>query len=149
MMNRSTERSPFSILYTKEPNHKVNVAILPKCQNTSAICLSNEFKSVIEETRSALQQANNSYKATADQHKRAKQFNTSDLVMVPMRKERYPIGQYSKLHPIKLGSFSVRKQINDNDYIIDLPPNIQTSATFIVFDIYDYHTPDDTITDLI
>lgn len=134
MMNRLTGKSPFSIVYTKEPNHIVDVTILPKCRNSSTISLATDFKSAIEETRAVLHQANNSYKALADQHKHVKQFNPGDLVMVRMRKERYPIGQYSKLHPQKLGPFSIRKRINDNAYIIDLPPEIQTSATFNVSD---------------
>lgn len=93
MMNRSTGKNPFWVNYTKESNHTVDVAILPKCHNTSVVSLAKEFKSIIEKTRTTLQQANDSYKALPKKHKCVKQFNPGDLVMVRIRKERYPKGQ--------------------------------------------------------
>lgn len=65
------------------------------------------------------------------------------------KKRRYPKGQYSKLNPRKLGPFPNQKKINDNAYVIDLPPNIHTALTFKVADTYSYHAPDVTAKEII
>lgn len=97
--------------------------------------------SVIQEVRTTLEDANLGYKQQANAHRRQKIFNPADLVMVMLRKECFPSGTYSKLSPRKLRPFVAAKRINDNAYIIELPPNICTSSTFKVSDLYSYHPP--------
>lgn len=65
MFNRSTGKSPFSVVYTKEPNHTVDVVVLPKCGNVSASIVPDNFKSIIEETHNTLHDSNSKYKAKA------------------------------------------------------------------------------------
>ncbi|PKU66385.1 hypothetical protein MA16_Dca009627 [Dendrobium catenatum] len=43
MTNRSTGTSPFHIVYTKPPNHTIDVAILPKCHSRQAAELVDQF----------------------------------------------------------------------------------------------------------
>lgn len=70
--NRSTGNSLFSIVYTKAPNHTIDIVILPICINISATIIANNFYNIIEEIRHALQNPNDSYNLIADWHKRAK-----------------------------------------------------------------------------
>ncbi|KAI0524507.1 hypothetical protein KFK09_003878 [Dendrobium nobile] len=142
MSNRSTGMCPFNIVYTKAPNHVVDVAVLPKCRNAVATKLAGDFKSMLDNVRSTLQASNDSYKQAADIHRRHRTFQPGELVMVRMRKERYPAGTYSKLSPRKLGPVAIKHKISDNAYVVELPSDVLTSSTFNVADISPFHPPD-------
>ncbi|PON53116.1 hypothetical protein PanWU01x14_204960 [Parasponia andersonii] len=142
MLNRSTGLCPFSVVYTKLPNHTVDLAILPKSKSKAAATMAHDFDSILRNVKAKLQSPTLSYKQAADQCHRHKVFNVGDLVMVHLRKERFPVGTYSKLKPRKLGPFPVEKRINDNAYVITLPPDLSISSTFNVSNIYPYHPPD-------
>ncbi|KAI0495824.1 hypothetical protein KFK09_022127 [Dendrobium nobile] len=143
MTNRSTGHSPFSIVYSKPLNHLLDIAILPKCKSSSANHFTEQHSSILQEVKAKLLDSNEHYKQTADLHRRKQVFEPGDLVMVRLRKERFPVGQYSKLSPRKLGPIPISKRINDNAYIVELPPHIHTSSTFNVADIHAYHPPDE------
>ncbi|PKU83407.1 RNA-directed DNA polymerase [Dendrobium catenatum] len=143
MPNRSTGHCPFSIVYTKMPNHVVDVAVLPKCRSTAASQAADQFKNIVDRVHAQLTESNRKYKEQADLHKRFKSFEPGDLVMLRVRKERLPMGTYTKLSPRKIGPFPVLRKINDNAYVIDLPAELHTSSTFNVSDIHSYHPPDD------
>ncbi|KAI0507593.1 hypothetical protein KFK09_013719 [Dendrobium nobile] len=143
LANRSTKISPFQVVYTKPPNHLVDLAILPKCSKSEVSKTISQAAETIQAVRERLQQSNAKYKLAADTRRRFKSFQPGELVMVRMRRERFPQGSYSKLSPRKLGPFPIRHKINDNAYVIDLPPEILTSPTFNVADIYNYYPPDD------
>ena len=74
--------------------------------------------------------------------RREKIFSVRDLVLVYLKNERFPIGTYNKLKNKKYGPFQITKKINNNAYIVALPPNMNISSTLNVVDLYEYHPPD-------
>ncbi|PKU85999.1 hypothetical protein MA16_Dca001830 [Dendrobium catenatum] len=144
MPNRSTGKCPFAIVYTKAPNHLLDIAILPKCANKSAAALTEQCQSILEEVKSKLISSNSAYKQAADLHRRHVSFQPGDIVFVRLRKERFPAGTHSNLSPRKYGPVPILKRINDNAYVVDLPDSLHTSTTFNVSDIFTYHPPDNT-----
>ncbi|XP_028552342.1 uncharacterized protein LOC114580101 [Dendrobium catenatum] len=89
---KSTGHCPFKIVYTKMPNHLIDIAVLPKCRSTSATQTIESFQNILQEVHSKLDESNLNYKKRADAHRRHKTFNPGDLVMLRVRRERFPTG---------------------------------------------------------
>ena len=143
MVNRSTGKAPFSIVYTKAPSHTTDLLHLPNSKHTPVDNLASRITKTIEDVRAKLQQSNLQYKDAADAHKRLKIFNAGDLVMIYLRKHRFPVGEYSKLKPRKYRPFQILSKSNDNAYVIDIPGEWNIANTFNVSDIYEYFAEED------
>ncbi|CAL2276889.1 unnamed protein product [Prunus armeniaca] len=139
-VHSATGKSPFSIVYTAIPNHVVDLVKLPRGQQTSMAAknLAEEVVAVRDEVKQKLEQTNAKYKAAADRHRRVKVFQEGNSVMIFLRKERFPVGTYSKLKPKKYGPYKVLKRINDNAYVIELPDSMGISNIFNVADLYEF-----------
>ncbi|KAL1206332.1 putative mitochondrial protein [Cardamine amara subsp. amara] len=140
-MHSATGKSPFSLVYTSVPKHVVDLVKLPKAPgfSASAETMTKEILAVKEAVKAKLEATGKKNKAAADKHKRLKVFKEGDDVMVFLRRERFPVGIYSKLQPRKYGPFKVIRKINDNDYVVALPESMNISNTFNVADIHEYH----------
>jgi len=151
MINRSTGKTPFQIVYCQPPQHALDLAPLPKLPGVSiaAKYMADRMKAFQGEVRTNLEESNARYKAAADRKRRAKDFQVGDLVMVYLRKGRVPAGMYNKLNDKKHGPFQILQKINDNAYVVDLPANMTISPTFNVADIFEYHRPDECLSHLI
>ncbi|XP_038695485.1 uncharacterized protein LOC119992765 [Tripterygium wilfordii] len=141
VVHSATGRSPFALVYLKPPKQAVDLARLPKISgvNTGAENMVEQADAFQAEVKQKLEAQNAKYKATADKHRCEKIFNVGDQVMVFLRKERFPIGTYSKLQPKKYGPYKVLKRINDNAYVINLQEDTRISRTFNVADLSEYH----------
>ncbi|KAI0503632.1 hypothetical protein KFK09_014566 [Dendrobium nobile] len=142
MTNRTTGKTPFSIVYTKPPNTVLDLSILPKCKSQSTANFAEDYADMLSEVRRQIINSNLKYKEAADKHKRQRLFNVGELVMVRLRRERFPPGTYSKLSRRKIGPIPITAKINDNAYSVALPAGCNTSPTFNVADIWPYSPPD-------
>lgn len=78
---------------------------------------------MLSDVKQQLVQSNQKYKAAVDTHRRQRLFDVGDLVMVRLRRERFPPGAYSKLARRKIGPIPITAKINDNAYTVALPPD--------------------------
>jgi hypothetical protein len=90
MINRSTGKTPFQIVYCQPPRHALDLTPLPKLPGISIATehMADRIKAIQEEVRTNLEESNARYKAAADCKRRAQIFQVGDLVMVYLRKGR-------------------------------------------------------------
>jgi hypothetical protein len=116
MINRSTGKTPFQIVYCQPPRHALDLTPLPKLPGISIATehMADRIKAIQEEVRTNLEESNARYKAAADCKRRAQIFQVGDLVMVYLHKGRMPAGTYTKLNDKKHSPFQILQKINDN-----------------------------------
>jgi len=144
LLNRSTGKIPFQIVYCCPPRHALDLVPLPKLPGLSIAAdnMVERITTIQDQVRQNLETSNAKYKAAADKKRRVHLFQAGNLVMVSLRKGRLPIGTYNKLKDKKYGPFQIQRKINDNAYIVDLPADMAISSTFNVTYLYEYHPPD-------
>lgn len=133
--NSKTNRTPFDVVYTKHPNHTINLAILPKARSKAATTAATYFTEMIQYVKDNSHKANNKYKQPADMHRWPKVFKEGDLVMIEIIKEQFPKCAYNKLKPRKLRQYPIKCKFNDNVYLIGLPisENFPQTLMFLIF----------------
>ena len=96
---RSTGKSPFAIVYCVPPKHALDLVPLPEFPGVSQAVenMAECIQAMQEEVRQKLEATNAKYEEAADKKRREKIFNVGDLVLVYLRKERFPVGTYNKL----------------------------------------------------
>ncbi|GJZ05269.1 RNA-directed DNA polymerase [Tanacetum coccineum] len=139
-VHSSTGFSPFEVVYKTSLRHMVDLVDLLGKKNIQANMMVEEVQGTHEVVRANITKAYAKYKVATDKHRQKKLFQVGDEVMVFLRKERFPVGTYSKLEPKKYGPYKILRKINDNAYVVDLPNTMSISKTFNVTDIYEFHS---------
>lgn len=139
-MNRSTKKTPFEAAYGLNPQHVLDLVPLPQEARVSddGEAFADHVKKVHEEVKEAIKASNESYASAVNQHRRVKEFEEGDMVLVHLKRNRFPKGTYHKLKSRKFGPCKVLKKISSNAYMVELPSELQISPIFNVSDLYDF-----------
>lgn len=86
-----------------------------------------------------MEASNERYKVLLDISIWYQVFSECDLVMVYVRRDRFPIWTYHNLKYKKIGPCRVLKKINDNSYDIDLKAFLDVFPIFNVSNLYTFH----------
>ena len=142
-INRSIGKSPFEIVLGYKPRRPVDLIPLPSHARVSesAESFARHVRNLHKEISKMIQLSNEEYKHKADSHKRTKEFNEGDLVMIKLRPKRFPPDTMKKLHARGAGPFKVIKKIGPNAYVLELPPKYGISSTFNISDLREYNEP--------
>ena len=90
------------------------------------------------EIRRKISLNNEEYKLDADVHRRSKEFNVGDYVMVHIRLERIPKTFSKKLYARAMGPYSIIRKLGSNAYLLNLPNDIDINLVFNIEDLLPY-----------
>ena len=138
--HRATEYSPFCITTGKDPNLPVDLLPLPTpgaCP-TEAVTFATDLTVLHQQVRDRLTEYNNKVKTAVDEHRRSREFQVGDMVMIRLRPERYTTENAQKLHPHAAGPFKVHRKINSNAYDIAILPDKRIPTTLNICNLVPY-----------
>jgi len=143
-VNRSTGKYPFQFVYGKNPSGVLDLVQLTLGDKISddGIAFAEHIQQLQQTMKQKLQASNAHHKRIIDVGRRPQVFNAGDLVMVYLRKEKFPRGTYHKLKYKKIGPCKILQRINDHTYKIDLPSDLDISPVFNVSKFNVFHGDD-------
>jgi hypothetical protein len=88
-----------------------------------------------ETTKLNIEKMNEKYRITASKGRKEVKLETSDLVCLHLRNERFSELRKSKHMSCAAGPFKIPVKINDNAYKLELPPEFWISPSFNISDL--------------
>lgn len=143
--NRSLGYSPFQVVYGVVPRGPLSLTTIPQSGefHGRAVELIDALSVIHTRAQDNLQGTAIKYKRAADKHRCEVHFQVGDRVWAVLTKERFPVGQYNKLKPRKLGPVEIVEKINANAYRLALPPHVHTADVFNVKHLFKFEPADD------
>lgn len=99
----------------------------------------NSIRELHEEVKRKLQDINLKYKSRTYLKRREVNLEEGDLVMIQLRKDKFPRGTYNKLKWKKIGPCTILRKFSSNAYEVEFPKNVDNSPIFNVSDLYPCH----------
>ncbi|PKI37966.1 hypothetical protein CRG98_041639 [Punica granatum] len=140
VVNRSTDFSPFQVVYAAVPEGPLGLIPLPNRSKVhgKAADFVDSLREIHQAVFEHLTAANAKYKQAADKKRCSVEFAVGDYVWAILTKDRYPAGEYNKLSARKIGPVEVIEKINSNAYRLKLPSHIRTADVFNVKHLIPY-----------
>ena len=112
-VNRSIGKSPFQIVNGYSPHTLIDLVPLPPHMRVSepAENFAKHIHDLHTEIRRKISLSNEEYKLVADVHRRFKEFNVGEYVMVHIRRERIPKTFSKKLYARVMGPYSIIRKL--------------------------------------
>ena len=117
-VHSTTSYSPFEVVYGFNPLTPMDLSPLPFSEYFDADGAKKaEFvRNLHERVRNEIEKKNEHFARMANKHRKEVIFQLGDWVWLYLRKERFPQGRKSKLHPKGNGPFQVVRRISNNSY---------------------------------
>ena len=135
-VNRLTGEIHFQIVNDYSPCTPIDLVPLPPHMRVSepAENFAKHVHDLHDEIRRKISISNEEYKLAANVHRRSKEFNVSEYVMVHIRPERIS----KKLYARAMSPYSIIRKLGSNAYLLDLPNDMDISPVFNVEDLLPY-----------
>ncbi|GKV41262.1 hypothetical protein SLEP1_g48820 [Rubroshorea leprosula] len=130
------EIEPNGLVETVEENFEF-LSVLQAVQPVEFI-FSEEFDAKHPEARRKIAMDTADYKLAADVHRKAKDFNVDDFVMVQVHSKHVPKNASKKLFARAIGPYPIMQKLGSNAYLLDLPDHYSSSPVFNVKDLSPY-----------
>jgi transposase InsO family protein len=136
----STKMCPFQIVYGYIPWAPIDLFSFDTedAPHLDVVAHVEQMVNLHEQIHQNIAVANPKYQVAGCKGKKHVTFESGDMVWLHLRKDRFPTLRHSKLMPRGAGPFKVLTKINDNAYILDLPPKFGVSISFNVADLKPY-----------
>jgi len=101
------------------------------------------MKKLHEQVRAQIEKVNEQYKQKANKNRPHLEFKPGYLIWLHLRKERFPSRRKNTFMARVDGPYKVVQKVRENAYKIELPANMQVSATFNIRDLTRYLEDDE------
>ena len=133
-------KSHFQIVNGYSPRTPIDLVALPPHMRVSELI--ENFAKHIHDLHAKIRQkislSNEEYKLATNIHRRYKEFNVGEYVMVHIRPKRIPKTFSKKLYARAMGPYSIICTLGSNAYLLYLPNDIDIDLVFNVKDLLLY-----------
>ena len=117
----------------------VDIPLLPHMRvSEPAENFAKHIHDLYAKIRRKISLSNEEYKLATDVHRRSKEFNVGEYVMVCIRPERIPKTFSKKLYARAMGPYSIIRKLRSNAYLLELLNDMDINPVFNIEDLLPY-----------